>query len=98
MCSNCIYWDEQKNPDPTNKRRKGFCHGMPPTVILLPGERSRVALGQEGAPLNFVPQMINPITDWNRRFCGQYSPDAETTALLNKAREQNAAIVDQDTQ
>jgi len=98
-CGNCIYWEEQTNPKTGNPGGRGFCFGSVPTVILMPGEMSRVAMGNQGQPLNFIPQMLRPVTSKDERFCGMYSPDIETQELLTQKQEEmsSAETMDQDS-
>jgi hypothetical protein len=88
ICGTCIYWEEQINPNTQKPGGRGFCYGNPPTVILMPGERARVALGQEGEPINFVPQMLRPVLNKNERFCGMYIADHDTQLEISKQEKE----------
>jgi len=87
-CGNCIYWDEQLNPKTNEPGGKGFCYGDVPTVVLMPGDMPKIAMGNQGSkPINWIPQMLRPVTNSDERFCGKYAPDGETAMLLSQKGE-----------
>lgn len=86
------------NPKTNKPGGRGFCHGNPPTVILMPGDMPKIAMGHQGdRPLNFIPHMLRPVTSYNERFCGMYSPDAEAQAVIMTEGNKNEAM-DQNTE